>query len=72
VEEATVADRLTLVSHVPLPGGCSSKVLDEPVWLKPGQRYWYDEDESALVVEDPDGERKSYSCHWESGPDAPR
>lgn len=67
-----MAEGLTLVSHVPLPGGGSPKVLEQPVWLKPGQRYWYDEEASALVVENPDGDRSSYPCHYESGPNAPR
>ena len=67
-----MADRRTLVSHVPSPRGGSPKVLDEPVWLKPGQRYWYDEGTSALVVEDLTGNRYSYPCHYETGPSAPR
>jgi hypothetical protein len=67
-----VADRLTLVSEVPLPRGGSPKVLEEPVWLRPGQRYWYDDEASALIVEEPDGRRNSYPCHYERGPNAPR
>jgi hypothetical protein len=66
-----VADRLTLVSHVATPLRGHRKVLEEPVWLKPGQRYWYDDETSALIVEDPDGSRNSYPCHYESGPNAP-
>ncbi|MEU7917577.1 hypothetical protein [Micromonospora zamorensis] len=67
----TSAERLTLISEVSLRGG-APLVLRRPVLVQPGQRYWLDEDNSALVVEDAAGGRCSSPCAYETGPDARR
>jgi hypothetical protein len=71
MDDAVVADRLTLVSQV-TPGGGGAKFLDKPVMISPGQRYWYNDEKSALFVEDATGGIVSYPCAYGSGPDAPR
>jgi hypothetical protein len=72
VEDVTTADRLTLVSQLNAPGDHRPRFLLEPVWIEAGQRYWLDEDDSALIVEDSAGLTTSHPCAFESGPDAVR
>ncbi|MGW3893152.1 hypothetical protein ACWD69_31125 [Micromonospora chokoriensis] len=67
----TRAERLTLISEVS-PGVGAPLVVRRPVLVQPGQRYWLDADNSALIVEDATGGRCSFPCAYETGPDAPR
>jgi hypothetical protein len=71
MDDAIVADRLTLVSQVS-SGGYAPKLLDKPVMISPGERYWYDDEKSALFVENATGGIVSYPCAYRSGPDAQR
>ena len=72
MDDATVADRLTLVSEIPGAHGGAPHFLDEPVWIKAGQRYWFDYENSTLVVEDPTTGTVTYAGKYKSGPDAIR
>ena len=72
VSMPVVAQKLTLVSEVPRSGGGAPWVLDKPVWIRPGERYWLDEERRALVIENLAGTTQSHPCWFASGPDAPR
>lgn len=72
VNDPVVAEQLLLVTEVRLARGGSPWVLEQPVLVRPGQRYWLDEGERLLHVEEPGVEVRSYPCWFATGPDAPR
>jgi hypothetical protein len=72
VPDEVVAERLTLISELILDRGGAPLVLGRPVLIKPGHRYWFDADNSVLVVEDSAGGLCTYPCSYRTGPDAPR
>ncbi|WP_204913301.1 hypothetical protein [Microlunatus spumicola] len=72
MDEPAVAEQLLLVTEVRLANAGSLWVLDQPVLVHPGQRYWLDEDKRLLFVEELGGGTRSYPCWFALGPEAPR
>ena len=70
--EVIVVERLTLVSEVQPTLGGAPLFPAQPVWLRPGERYWFDEDDRTLDVEDANGEVRTCPCAYSTGPDAVR
>jgi len=73
VPEPIAVERRTLLSEV-----WSSDqpwfrlLLDRPLLLEAGQKYWLDQESETVVVEDADGNRRCFSGHQGDAAERPR